>query len=118
MPMASTADLGPHVGRTEQPNRQRPSVALVRGPFVATVRAASNEATPALGLAYIAGYIRQHGYEPTIIDAVGEDLNRYWSLDRYPGLIIKGLPFAEILDRIPIHTDVIGFSAMFSAEWP
>ena len=88
----------------------------MRGPFVATARAASNEATPALGLAYIAAYVRQHGYTPTIVDAVGEDLNRYWSLDRYPGLIIKGLPFAETLDKIPADVDVIGFSAMFSSE--
>lgn len=97
---------------------KKPRVTLVRGPFVATVRAASNEATPALGLAYIAAYIRQHGYDVTIIDAVGEDLNRYWSIDTYPGLLIKGLPFAETIDRIPSDTDVIGFSAMFSAEWP
>jgi len=95
-----------------------PRVALVRGPFVATVRAASNEATPALGLAYIAGYLRQHGYDVTIVDAAGEDLNRFWFHDRYPGLIVKGLPFEETVDRIPVDADVIGFSAMFSAEWP
>jgi anaerobic magnesium-protoporphyrin IX monomethyl ester cyclase len=118
MPAGSAAELVVHLGRKEQPGREKLRVALVRGPFVATLRAASNEATPALGLAYLAAYIRQHGYQPTIVDAVGEDLNRYWSLDAYPGLIIKGLPFAETLDRIPPDTDVIGFSAMFSAEWP
>jgi radical SAM superfamily enzyme YgiQ (UPF0313 family) len=81
------------------------------------VRAASNEATPALGLAYIAGYIRPHGYDVTIVDAVGEDLSRF-RIDERRGILIKGLTFPEIADRIPSDTDVIGFSAMFSAEWP
>src|SRR5438067_1634132 len=100
------------------PVRKKLRVTLVRGPFVSTFRAASNEATPALGPAYVAGYLRQFGYDVTIVDAVGEDLNRFWTLDAYPGLIIKGLTFAETIDRIPADTDVIGFSAMFSAEWP
>jgi len=94
-------------------------VTLVRGPFVSTFRAGSNEATPCLGPAYVAGYLRQHGYnDVTIVDAVGEDLNRFWTLDAYPGVIIKGLPFSETIDLIPADSDVIGFSAMFSAEWP
>jgi radical SAM superfamily enzyme YgiQ (UPF0313 family) len=97
---------------------RKPRVTLVRGPFVATVRAASNEATPALGIAYVAAYARQHGYDVTLVDAVGEDLNRFWFLDEYPGVIIKGLGFDETVDRIPDDTDVIGFSAMFSSEWP
>ena len=97
----------------------KPRVALVRGPFVSTRQAASNEATPALGLAYIAAYLRQHGgYDVTIVDAVGEDLNRFWAHRKYPGLILKGVPFSEIIDRIPADAGVIGFSAMFSAEWP
>ena len=100
------------------PQRPKPRVTIVRGPFVATKHAASNEATPALGPAYVAGYLRQFGYDVTIVDAVGEDLNRFWSLDAYPGLIIKGLTFAETIDRIPADSEVIGFSAMFSAEWP
>ena len=93
-------------------------VTLVRGPIVSTVRAANNEATPCIGIAYIAGYLRQHGYEVTIADAIGSGLNQYWALDDHPGYICQGLKFGELIDRIPSDTDVIGFSAMFSGEWP
>jgi anaerobic magnesium-protoporphyrin IX monomethyl ester cyclase len=93
-------------------------VALVRGPIVSTVRAANNEATPCIGLAYVAGYLRQHGYDVTIADAIGAGLNQYWQLDAHPGYICQGLSFDELISRIPGDTDVIGFSAMFSGEWP
>jgi anaerobic magnesium-protoporphyrin IX monomethyl ester cyclase len=93
-------------------------VALVQGPVVSRVRAASNEATPCIGLAYVAGYARKHGYDVTIVDAIAEGLNRYWPLDGHPGYICQGLPVDEVLQRIPADSDVIGFSAMFSGEWP
>ena len=67
---------------------QKPRVTLVRGPIVSTVRAANNEATPCIGLAYIAGYLRQHGYDATIVDAIGAGLNQYWPLDDHPGYIV------------------------------
>src|SRR5437868_13651678 len=107
-------DLG--VFRDAPAQRRKLRVTLVRGPFVSTMNAASNEATPALGPAYVAGYLRQFGYDVTIVDSVGEDLNKFWTLDAYPGLFMKGLTFSETIDRIPPETDVIGFSAMFSAE--
>ena len=97
---------------------KRLHVTLVRGPIVSTVKAVNNEATPCIGLAYIAAYIRLHGYDVAIVDAIGEGLNHYWALDRYPGYIGQGLRIREMIDRIPVHTDVIGFSAMFSGEWP
>jgi radical SAM superfamily enzyme YgiQ (UPF0313 family) len=97
---------------------RKPKVTLVRGPVVSTVRAANNEATPCIGLAYVAAYIRQHGYEVTIADAIGEGLNQYWPLVDHPNYICQGLHFQELIDNIPADTDVIGFSAMFSGEWP
>ena len=35
---------------------------LVRGPIVGTIRSVNNEATPCLGLAYLAAYAGKHGY--------------------------------------------------------
>ena len=93
-------------------------VALVRGPIVSTVNAFNNEATPAIGYAYISAYIAAKGYTNTIVDAIGEGLDRFWDLDDYPGYHCQGLTFEEILDRIPEGTDVVGLSAMFSGEWP
>src|SRR5437016_13118015 len=85
--------------------RAKLKVTLVRGPFVATVRAASNEATPALGLAHIAAYLRQRDYDVTIVDALGEDLARSRSIHAYPGTIIEGLPFPDVVDRDPSDSD-------------
>ena len=40
----------------------KPQVALVRGPIVSTINAFNNEATPAIGYAYISAYIERRGY--------------------------------------------------------
>jgi radical SAM superfamily enzyme YgiQ (UPF0313 family) len=98
--------------------RRKLHVTLVRGPLVSTRRALNNEATPCIGLAYIAAYLRKHGHDVVIVDAIGEGLNRYWPSPRYPGYVCQGLSFDEINERIPAQTDVIGFSVMFSGEWP
>lgn len=93
-------------------------VALVRGPIVSTLRAFNNEATPCLGFAYISGYIKKHGYNCEIVDAIGEGLSQFWPFEDFPGYQCQGLTFDEILARIPRACEVIGFSGMFSGEWP
>jgi len=84
-------------------------VVLLRGPIVSTSRSVNNEATPCIGLAYIAAYIKKQGYEVTIIDAIADGLNRYWPLTRFPGYICQGIPFSEIIEQVPADTDVSGF---------
>ena len=81
-------------------------------------RAVGNEATPSIGLAYIAGYLRQYGYDPCIIDGMVEALNEVWPLKNFPGILCQGLRFSEIIARVPKETKIIGVSAMFSGEWP
>lgn len=93
-------------------------VALVRGPIVSTTRAVNNEATPCLGLAYIAGYAAKHGYRPVIVDAIGGALSVFWPLPGCEGYQGQGLTFDEVVARLPEGCEVIGFSAMFSGEWP
>jgi hypothetical protein len=93
-------------------------VTLVRGPIVFAAGAINNETTPAIGFAYLAAYIMRAGYAVEIVDAIGRALNRVYPLDDVPGYMAQGLTSDEILDQIPAHTDVIGFSAMFSGEWP
>ena len=93
-------------------------VALVRGPIVSTLRSVNNEATPCLGFAYIAAYAGAHGYPIEIVDAVGEGLSRFHPLAEFPGFQCQGLTFDEIVARIPEQTEIIGFSTMFSGEWP
>jgi anaerobic magnesium-protoporphyrin IX monomethyl ester cyclase len=93
-------------------------VALVRGPIVSTMSALNNEATPTIAYAYIAAYLKNQGYDPIIIDAIGAGLNEMWSLEAYPGYQCQGLSYEQIISRIPAETEVIGISAMFSGEWP
>jgi radical SAM superfamily enzyme YgiQ (UPF0313 family) len=90
----------------------------VRGPIVGTTRSVNNEATPCLGFAYIAAYIARHGYKTEIVDAIGEGLSRFYPLPEFPGYQCQGLTFDEVIARIPANAEVIGFSAMFSGEWP
>lgn len=93
-------------------------VALLRAPIVSSLRSVNNEAVPALGLAYIAGFVRPQGYQVEIVDAVAEGLGRVWPLTAYPGFQCQGLTFEQTIARIPPNTEIIGFSGMFSGEWP
>ncbi len=93
-------------------------ITLIRGPLVFKDGSINNEATPAIGMAYVDGFLRQGGYETTWVDAIAEGLNQIWESEKYPGFNCQGLTFKEIVDRIPKSTEVIGFSGMFSGEWP
>ncbi|KIL97730.1 Radical SAM domain protein [Paramagnetospirillum magnetotacticum MS-1] len=106
------------IGEVPASTGPKAKVALVRGPVVMTANALNNEAVPALGLAYVAGFLRAHGYDPLFLDGIAEGLNRTYPLDNYPGYWAQGLTIDEIVARIPEDTEVIGFSVMFSGEWP
>ena len=97
---------------------KKPHVSLIRGPIVFGDGAINNEATPAIAFAFLSGYLRKYGYETTIVDAIAEGLNKTWPLKQYPGFNCQGLKFEEVISRIPKNSEVIGFSGMFSGEWP
>jgi radical SAM superfamily enzyme YgiQ (UPF0313 family) len=92
-------------------------VALVRAPLISRAGAFNNEASPPLGLAYVAGYIRQFGYKVDLLDGTGEGLNDVLPLEKHPGYQIQGISPDELVNRIPADADVIGFTSMFSCEW-
>lgn len=103
----------------ENLNNKKLSVVLVRGPIVFKNSAVNNEATPSIAYAYISSYLRKRGYKSVIIvDAIKEGLNITWPLEDRAGYSCQGLPFEEVISKIPSDSDVIGFSAMFSGEWP
>ncbi|MEQ1877247.1 MAG: radical SAM protein [Bdellovibrionia bacterium] len=70
-----------------------------------------------LGLAYIAGAIREAGFGITCIDAPGEALSRLRICELDPSLLENGLNIQEVVERIPQTTSVIGISVMFSFDW-
>ena len=112
--MSAEKEVGVFMGAEEK----KLNVALVRGPIVFAAGSVNNEATPAIGFAYISGYLRSKGYDTIIVDSIGEGLNVTWPFKKYPGFYCQGLPFDAVIARIPKNTDVIGFSGMFSGEWP
>jgi anaerobic magnesium-protoporphyrin IX monomethyl ester cyclase len=112
------SDTAVRLARLARPDGGKLRVVLLRPPIVSTVNALNNEATPAIAFAYISAYLRKHGYDPIMVDAIGEGLNRVWPVAQFPGYQCQGLTFDEMLDRVPAGTDVIGLSGMFSGEWP
>jgi anaerobic magnesium-protoporphyrin IX monomethyl ester cyclase len=107
-PQLKTADIA----------ARRLLVALVRAPIVSAKGSLNNEATPSIAYAYISATVRKHGHDCVVVDGVAEALNQFWPLENYPGYECQGLTFAEIESRIPDNVDVVGFSGMFSGEWP
>jgi radical SAM superfamily enzyme YgiQ (UPF0313 family) len=59
--------------------------------------------------------LRAEGHEPVVIDAIGE--NPLFSVEIDANLVLRGISFEEIVERIPRDVGMIGFSGMFSSEW-
>ena len=96
----------------------RAVVLLTRPPLMYAAGAIGNEIVPSIGLAYLNGFLRKYGYDPVLVDGQSEGHNRITPLEKYPGFQIQGLTIAECLQRMPAQVDIIGVTAMFSAEWP
>ena len=71
---------------------------------------------PPLGLAYVAAGLQQKGHAVTLIDAVGEAVEQ--NCPHHEGYVLHGLTIEQILARIPVDSDFIGVSCMFSHEFP
>ncbi|NVJ91205.1 MAG: cobalamin B12-binding domain-containing protein [Methylocystaceae bacterium] len=91
-------------------------ICLIRPPILCPKSHPIVQMTPPIGLAYVAGSLRDAGYEVTVIDGLAEsfDTRHNWGEDCY----LYGLSIEQILDGIDETTDVIGVSAAFTFEWP
>lgn len=75
------------------------------------------EGVPPLGLAYVAGAVRQAGHRPVVLDTLGEGVDRYSVFPSAMGdLLVQGLPIEEIVARLPEGLDVLGVSNLFLHE--
>ena len=73
---------------------------------------------PSLGLAYIAGAIRNAGHKLQVIDAPGDAISKYNDFKTdFCNLLAHGLNENEIVERINPNTDVVGITNMFLHEW-
>ncbi|MHC4122825.1 MAG: B12-binding domain-containing radical SAM protein, partial [Planctomycetota bacterium] len=68
-----------------------------------------------LGLGYLSSYLEKHGHRATIIDALaeGKDICKKISTS-YQEFLQVGLPYQDILERIPLDSDFIGITAPFT----
>ncbi|MEQ1917745.1 MAG: cobalamin-dependent protein [Elusimicrobiota bacterium] len=90
-------------------------ICLVRPPSIVNPISYIASLTPPIGLAYIAAALREAGHEVVIIDGIGE--KPLQSVPIAYNLVLRGLTFAEICERIPKDASLIGVSGMFSSEW-
>ena len=74
-------------------------------------------AMPPIGLAYIAGFLESRGHDVSVIDAVGEGIDRLTPFDDAHAISLRGLTENEVVGRIPVDTELIGLSCMFSYQW-
>src|SRR5437868_14933812 len=85
-------------------------VVLIRPATITTAEAVGEDAAPPLGVAYLAACLRQAGHDVSVVDALGEALDRYTPI---PGLATgarHGLSDEEVVDRIDPAAEVIGVS--------
>lgn len=97
-----------------------PKVALVRPPVLQMKKSLSSYgAILPIGLAYVAAVLRQEGYPLQVIDAPGEAIDRFTTIDSPIGeLSMNGLTPRQIVERLDADVKVLGITHMFLHEWP
>ena len=90
-------------------------ICFVRPPSIINPVAYIGSLTPPIGVAYLAASARAAGFDVSVIDAIGEAPLQSTPIDEH--LVLRGLTFGEILQRIPEDANIIAISGMFSSEW-
>tara|TARA_B100000949_G_scaffold235415_1_gene258482 strand:+ start:1570 stop:3315 length:1746 start_codon:yes stop_codon:yes gene_type:complete len=90
-------------------------IQLVRLPSAECFRLATTSIALPLGLAYISGSLKHHGFKVDILDAVGEAPKKRTGY--FKGYLI-GLSLEEVVEKINPNTSAIGISVIFTHEWP
>lgn len=91
-------------------------VTLIRPPNVMAMNSLVNALYPPIGLAYLASSLREGGFAVTVIDALGEDMDRFEPAHR-PDLYFNGLRHEEIVRRIPSDSKVIGIQIVYTQNY-
>jgi len=91
-------------------------VCLVEPPkFVSLTNFLSAVSMPPIGMAYIAAAIREAGHEVSVVDGPGLAPRNFYLLNDQ--IRVRGLTQEEIIERIPLDTQVIGLGCMFTSHW-
>jgi hypothetical protein len=94
-------------------------ITLINPPGIKTFSSIQMQTPNApIGLVYIAAVIKEAGYRYKVIDGVGEAMDTISPYPQRSDMMIQGLTYDQIVDRIPADTDIIGLTCMFSTLWP
>jgi anaerobic magnesium-protoporphyrin IX monomethyl ester cyclase len=91
------------------------NICLIRPPALLKVFSFIMKPSPPLGLAFIAGALKQAGHHVTVIDAIAENPDQL--IPFHKDIFLNGLTFEEILPKIPADTELIGLNLMFTCNW-
>ena len=92
-------------------------VTLIRLSLNVPTNDSYTEATPPIGLAYLASVCKQNDVTVHGIDASGRNINKIFKIPEYK-FRGNGLEIKEVIDLIDPSTEIIGVASMFSSEWP
>src|SRR5206468_2272279 len=81
-----------------EPATRSHNVVLIRPATVTTAEAVGEDAAPPLGVAYVASHLRQYGHKVSVVDGLGEAIDRYTLLDGLVTGMRHGLADDEIVD--------------------
>jgi len=93
-------------------------VCFVRPPTLTTTESLGEDTAAPIGVAYLAACLRKVGHDVTIIDALGEALDLFSSVQGMKNGLRHGLGDEDMIKMIPDDTEIIGVSTMFSQAWP
>src|SRR5436305_9339340 len=88
------------------------NVVLIRPATITTAEAVGEDAAPPLGIAYIAACLRKCGHTVSVVDGLGEALDRYAPIQGLATGIRHGLSDEEIVARIDPDAQIIGVAIM------
>ena len=90
-------------------------ITLIRPPRLLKLYNKSLFPAAPLGLAFIASALEESGHEVTVIDAIAEN-SRQTAIFK-ENIVLNGLSNEEIISRIPVDTELVGLSCMFTQDW-
>lgn len=91
-------------------------ICLIKPSTLHKALAVSNMTTAPLGLAYIAGALKKAGHEVQVIDAAVEG---FYEVEKFRfDTCIFGLNPEKTIALVKPDTEIIGFSFMFTNNWP
>src|SRR5687767_6981956 len=75
-------------------------ICLIRSPTVTTINAVGQDAVPPIGLAYLAGSLKEAGHQVSGVDGVGLAVHQFTWLPGLGQTLMHGLKPEEIVERI------------------